>query len=334
MRTIAFDSKEYHFEGKNHFYAPIGIGIETNHPDLFNQTYYEVLQRAFAKFGIGRRRKALSLSTLSDLSGDDAEKISNYLIENVSGQISRVWFFHTQVDSKKTPQLYDKGKTRSAPPLKYIRDHQQAYPYWCAWRLSRETDISDSTILLDAFQGEETEAWKELKEYNLRIFHKGDEVNALISTADILLGHIDRALRSQRLNEQCITRELEKRGFNHKTLFIGQPHYRNITSISMHQIDFRKHLPKPIIFVLHDTPPNGIDLKGWEKMRFLSPLMDAPLNRAFDEGVGCKGFDYSQDHLLMDSKDIFYYYGRKGEELKERISTLYQIPKENIHKLD
>ena len=334
MQTIAFDSKEYHASGLKPFFAPIGIGIQTQDSISFKQTYDEALQQIFDGLGIVRRRRALSNETLAHLYGDSADMISEKLLDRVSEKITNVWFFYTQVDSTKTPYIYSEGRDRKLPPLEYIRNHQQSYPYWCAWRLSLDHHIGDSAILLDAFQGEETEAWNELKAYNPSVLFKGDEVNPLISTADILLARVDRVLRMGKLREPLITKAFDELGFEATTFFIGQPHYGKITSVSNRQIDIRRYVPRPLIFVLHDGAPKGIIPKDWEQTRFLAPLLDTPLNHAFEDGVGFKGFDYNQDGALLDpQKDVIYYYGSEGNKIQDKISTLYRVPPKNFRKI-
>lgn len=331
VHSIGFDSKEFHSEPEGVFFAPIGLGVETPDFALFKRTYDSALDSIFRELNIDRRRKAFSYKTLEILCGGHAEEIAKKLLGSISDKVSNVWFFHTQVNSVKTPFIFSRGKYRKLPPLEYMRIHQQAYPSWCSWRLSIETSLKGKQILLDAFQSEETRAWYDLTQLRPAIVFKGDEVNPLISTADILLAVSDRILRTQILREPAIRRVFEGLGFNVAPLFIGQPHYRNITSVSRNPIDTRDYVQRPIVFVLNEKRPKDIDSKEWERTRFVSPVLDRPLSHAFEADGGLKAFDYDQDGgILNPKKDVFYAYGSDAKTRLNAMAQLYRIPPENL----
>lgn len=336
MRTIAFDSKEYHTSsGIREFYAPIGIGIETDDAGEYKKHYNDAMQNAIENVGKQRGRKAMSYEALCSLYPDDHDVIAEQFICDVRDRIKHIYFFYTQVDSKKTPFIYSKGNYKKLPPLEYIRIHQEAYPYWCAWRLSEESDLRNANILLDAFQGEETKAWNAIKNYSLSVHFKGDETNSLISTADIMLWCVDRKLRERKLNESEVKRTFDEIGFNPEVYFIGQPHYSMITSINTKRIGIVRYVHRPIFFVLHPSIPKGIEKKELERARFMSPIMDFPLNEAFEENACLKGFDYNQDTVyLRECSDIvLYYYGKSGGDLRTNIAELYHIPDQKFRKI-
>lgn len=332
--ALAFDSKEYHAGELKHFFAPIGLGIETRDSGSFKEAYDEALKGIFEDLGIERRRRSYSFGTLVDFFKDRAGKIVNRFLSDVADKVSRVWFFHTQVSEIKTPYIYSRGKYGRLPPLEYMKIHQQAYPYWCAWRLSKEGEIRNTAILLDAFQSPETNAWNDLKVLRPLIFYKGDEVNPLISTADILLARADQDLREHILRDPFVEKVFANLGYEVASLFIGQPHYREITAISRLPISLREYVPRPMVYILHEARPKGVNPKDWERARFLAPVSDAPLNLAFDENVGCKAFDFDQDGGLLNSRrDIFFLYGPDGKGQRDKLIPLYRVPAESFREV-
>lgn len=331
MHTIGFDSKEFHSEPEGEFFAPIGLGIETSDYASFKKAYDSELDSIFQQLGLSRRRKAFSFKTLEILCGGKAEDIGWRLVRALSDTVSNVWFFHTQVNSVKTPFIFSRGKYRKLPPLDYMRIHQQAYPSWCAWRLSLETALKGKQILLDAFQSEETRAWIDLAQLGPEIVFKGDEVNPLISTVDILLALADKSLRAAILREPVIKEVFEDLGYIVHPLFIGQPHYRSITAISRNPIDVRDYVRRPVVFVLNEKRPKAVEPRDWERTRFVSPVLDRPLAHAFEVDGGMKAFDFDQDGgLLHPKKDFFYAYGLDAGARLKGIANLYRIPAQNL----
>src|SRR5437660_896207 len=163
MPAVAFDSKEYHAGTRTPFFAPIGIGVETRDPGRFKSSYDSAMETAFTVRGTPRRRKSYSFGTLVDYLGENASKIADRFLGIIADEVTHVWFFHTQVSASKTPFIYSRGKKRMLPPLEYMKLHNQSYPCWCAWLWFKETQSHNTAILLDAFQGAETNAWNELK---------------------------------------------------------------------------------------------------------------------------------------------------------------------------
>ena len=334
MPAIAFDSKEYHAGEQRHFFAPIGLGIETRDSGSFKNAYDDALARIFEDLGLERRRRAYSFGTLVDFFKDQAGRIADRLLSEIADEVSRVWFFHTQVSEIKTPYIYSRGKYRRLPPLEYMKIHQQAYPYWCAWRLSTEQEIRSTAILLDAFQSAETTAWNDLKVLRPLVFYKGDEVNPLISAADILLARADRDLREHILRDTFVERVFSDLGYKASSLFIGQPHYRQITAVTPLPISLREYVPRPMVFILHEGRPKGLNPKEWERARFLAPVSDSPLNHAFDKNVGCKAFDFDQDGALLNpKKDVLFLYGPDGKARRDKLIPLYRVPAESFHEV-
>ncbi len=334
MPALAFDSKEYHAGELKPFFAPIGLGVETRDAGSFKTAYDEALAGIFEDLRIARRRKAYSFGTLVDFFKDRAGRIVTRFLAEIADQVSHVWFFHTQVSEIKTPYIYSRGKYRRLPPLEYMKIHQQAYPYWCAWRLLKEREIRSTAILLDAFQSPETNAWNELKVLRPLIFYKGDEVNPLISTADILLARADQDLREHVLRDPFVEKAFADLGFEATSLFIGQPQYREITAISRLPISLREYVPRPMVYILHEARPKGVDPKDWDRMRFLAPVSDPALRFAFDENVGCKAFDFDQDGGLLNSKkDIFFVYGPEGRDQRDKLIPLYRVPSESFREV-
>ncbi len=334
MPIVAFDSKEYHAGVRAPFFAPIGVGVQTQDQARFKSAYGSAMDEAFNSLGLRRRRRAYSFGTLVDFFGERAGKIADRLLSSVVDEITHVWFFHTQVSSIKTPFIYSRGKHRMLPPLEYMKLHQQSYPYWCAWRWFREDTPKNPIVLLDAFQGAETNAWNELKLRRPLVFYKGDEVCPLISIADILLARADTNLRERMLREQVIERVLGEMGFDATSLFIGQPHYRAITEISSLPISLLDYVTHPMAFVLHEDRPPGVDWKEWDRQRFLAEVTDIPLNFSFDENTGFKTYDFDQDGVLLNPRrDVLFYYGPDGRKRREKLANLYRMSDDRFREI-
>jgi len=316
------------------FFAPIGLAVETREGGRFKTAYDTAMQAAFEKRKALRRRRAYSFATLVDFFGENASKIADKFLEIVVDEVSHVWFFHTQVSAVNTPFIYSRGKKRALPPLDYMKLHSQSYPSWCAWLWSREAGRPSTAILLDAFQGAETNAWNELKLHRPLVFHKGDEVNPLISTADVLLARAGEALKDRSLRDSVIEKVLEDMGFPGTSMFIGQPHYRDITEISPLPISIRDYVYHPMMFILHEDRPRGVDWDEWDRQRFLAEVTDVPVNSAFDNNTGFKAFDLDQDGTLLNPrKDLIFLYGPDGEAKKEKLKTLYRIDEANFREI-
>ncbi len=334
MPAVAFDSKEYHAGVMTPFFAPIGLGVETRDVGRFKASYDAAMDVALSGRKPARRRKAHSFETLVDFYGENASKIADKFLGLILGEVSHVWFFHTEVSAAKTPFIYSQGKHKALPPLDYMKLHNQSYPYWCAWLWARENEPRSCAILLDAFQGAETNAWNELKLHRPLVFYKGDEVNPLISTADILLARADSALRQRILRDSVIEKVLGGMGFDATSMFIGQPHYHDITEISPLPINIRDYIYHPMVFMLHEDRPRGTDWKEWDRQRFLAEVTDTPVNYAFENNTGFKTFDMDSDGTLLNPrKDVNFYYGPDGKRNKEKLKVLYRMDDDNFREI-
>ena len=327
--TVGFDAKEFHSGVEKDFFAIMGAGIEISDHNNFKNKYDKIMDKLWNEVDYPRKRKVYKARHIDTLLEDDAPDFKEHFVSEIKKHIIHTNIFFTIISPRKIPKIFTYGRKRVLDPIDFMRINQNSYVSWCGWKYIQEKKPSDCLFLLDNFQGEHTLAWESLSKKNPRIYFRGDNCNALISTSDIIIDAIDKKCRiTKRLNNAKIQSGLDELDLGGSVMFIGQPDLHFITPVSKNPIDTKKYLVHPIYAIISEERPELLTKKEWEENRSYSKVVDVAVNLAFENNGSVKWFDPGYDFKVLNENDTLIYYGKKGQQLVESVGKAYDI---NIH---
>ena len=204
-----------------------------------------------------------------------------------------------------------------------IKEHLvNTFPGICAWRLMEFFSSASVQFHIDFYEGHISEAQEELEKspFEKFVFPSGDCINPVISTADILIGLLDKRLSEKKLFLlfENIRKALPEFGEKVLAYPILNKHFPKITPVDKIPIDNNKHMIRPIYWVFKgDNVINSKDLKHSGTYRNL-------LDYVSYKGGCVKIFDKNKDSLMMNQGDFGVYLNEMG---KEQIKSYNKIGK-------
>ena len=347
MRCIAFDSKEFkrvpkswdgdrgNYQGG--FFTPLGAGVEINNPEEFTEAYLKAIHKSAESFGIEEPSLLYSSSALIEKLGrDKAMAFAQQLIDTMSEYVTSVHFCYVILSSRNIPKITVGGNNCPEYEVEtedFMRNLNPMFSYISAWKYQRYHRGFDCKILIDSFRSKETIAWKELsKNPNIVIVPHGDDVNPLISFADIVVFMTDVKLysadpRNRTLNSQNL-KVIWKGVFNVHSSIIGENFLNKVKWINENLVDFKKYLLKPTVFFMADdlktddinkeifskATEEPISKKKSKRLMELQPVREA-VEYAALHGCSFQFFDPSTDSKNIYDNDIIVYMGDKSRQL-------------------
>jgi len=167
-----------------------------------------------------------------------------------------------------------------------------------------EEKIKNCTFVFDGLENiYPTEAWKKTTKYNnIRIVYAGDLTDPLLSTADLLIKHLDLYLREdyKPLNEKTIegiiTYDDKVKSDNIYYHYMGNPDISKIKPIEdriLRVNDLYDYIRRPIIFVSKGSLPG--QRATLEKL----PIMDKIHSKAYGIQASVRIYDSKVDSGII-----------------------------------
>jgi hypothetical protein len=320
MGTVCVDSLNFFRQGPsgNTFKAAFGCAIVIENPLAFKSVYESAISDLNESYGLKTETKAITGRTiLGSLGFEDGTNYLADFVTRVDQHVDKVWVFYTVVPPSKVPVIRAYKGTKELRPIEFIEKLQGYYPHAMAWRLAHEyTNWEKATILLDGFEGDETQAWYELRKHpGLRILPHGDECNPYVSSADLITKFLDVTMQKNKyfLSVEGVTRAFPSGKYTCISLF-DLPWITPTAHNAMATQDF---FSRPLYSVLTSG--------GIQKERMMvesSPTYLKILNLAYESGGCVKFFDNMNpgtDVKALRTGDYIVTFGSQAEDTAKYI---------------
>ncbi len=358
-KIIAIDSKSISRDWetvdgiKKTFHGLMGVSLSVFQLKNFKEIYEVTLNELFDNYRIPKEehiyKSAQIFSIFAGRPYIADNFINDFAIKMLQIKELRFNVFFTTLETKPLIQEKLESEGKTATPEDFLDLHstrivpiygvdsgvktvtvsdflnriENYYPVICAWKLTEITKMKGQHFLMDFFEGEESRAWNELVTYNkVNTVAKGDNCNAYISAADMILRAIDRHLsRSGKfLREEDlwdILNSFTDDPSNVNIIRIWNPDLYYIKPIKPVQIQPKFFVKHPIIFVFNEH-----DAKGERNEIENSPMMNELYKRAYELNGGVIFYESDFSTRLMREGDWFVSYGTKGLEAYKRLKKM------------
>jgi hypothetical protein len=332
--TVGFDAKDFRRVGGkgNEFFALIGVGVEVPDPAVLQEHLTDALGEAFDKRGHELTRSVHKRMHLLRLFGpDEGVRATSEVIHAIAGQIARITVFYTIIQPWKVPQIwtYKRDRTWGAEtPLDFMHQLSASYVHVSAWKYTDGGRADGKNLSLDGFQGQQTEAWDELCQRELRVYYRGDTCNPVLSAADLIVATIDEEVGRNRFGDESIERALRalNLGIPWTSEYIGIPHLKWIKPYTRKMIDTTRYLAHPVYYILSEDRPENLNNKQARMQLELSPLYGQVADAACDSDGCVKLYDATEDIGGLTRRGArVIYYGEKGRALGASLETMYGV---------
>jgi len=304
--TDGIDKEKEAFPG---FKAPIASAVVTDSYEDFSNLFVEVVDDVLSKYDSPPIVGSFDINKLTG-NPKKSHELKKEILKRLSEEIEECRIIFSYFRDLSEIIFYGDGHTSSLSVKKFIeRKLDNSYPHIAAWKMNQEGNYE---IFMDSFAGHVTNAWRELEEQaDVSIYSKGDQCNALIATADIILSYLDTEMedRESKLYTDNVKPILEELGINTEADWLGNGFLPKITPRKRISIPTSKYLAKPTFYVLSTS-----NQYTGKKMLLNSPR-GRDLIRAAVERDGCiKFFDKNQDKNFMKPDDFLIYVDEEGRE--------------------
>ena len=327
--VFGIDSKKLYKErydrngNKKEFRALIGVVVNAEDNLSFEESYDEIIGRLFQKYGLNKPRRAYSSSDIGFFIGPRVdvfhEFCRDFTHEILLLDSLKLNFFFTRFNTRyfqdgKVTMFGEYGTaTKNISVGEFIDRITNYYNVICAWKLSEIIDFQNGLFLLDGTEGiMPCPAWESLSNNQyVKIIFNGDKIVPVISTADILVRHVEiellkkRDMIDEKSIEEMILRDKlispDKKYFR----YIGNPDINKIKPIRSNCLslgEVKGHVRHPIIFI------SAGDIIGQSSIVEHSPLMHKILDMASSLHAGVRFYDPKRDRYLIGSQGTDYFY--------------------------
>jgi len=329
MPTIGFDSKDFKRakidEGGKRitFYSPLGVGVKTNDLVELRKKTVEKTSELSKSFGLGKTQAIhCSNSLVRRIGHRKATPFFDQLLKGLEEFIDAIFFSYVILPPKDNPTV-EVGGYR-CPRVKmetmdFLRAISSSFSYITAWSYCGRHREHDCSMFIDSFSGKETTAWDDLKQYDFRVFPRGDECNVIISLADIFAYLTEKKLwdSKQWLLPQPIEEIWGSYGFNVETRFLDDKVLSKIQWYSDEPIEIEPFLAHPIVF---------LDLSEINMKRFIQfDLYCDLVTYAFRKEGSIQGFDINLDSKRVKDGDVYVYAGEDAHNRAKMFEDMYDI---------
>ena len=310
------------------FFGSLAIGVEVEDLHSFQRDLLNCLKTAFEESGYDQLSPEHFESPICSKDirqfTEGEHHIHNKFISLIRHKIKTLHVLFSAFDTNRIPAVHILGHTRNPekvhPKVLAIEHLTNSFPHICIWRLLGEIKQGNIRVHVDHFDGKRTRAWEtiEAEKINLEVAYKGDECDAVICAADILLrcltARIERAKGSY--NYASIEQNLDE-FFNKQKLRIykiDSRHYPDITPRDQRNIPLGKYLRRPVVFVIEPKTQHvnfSFFLGQPGGRRFL--------NFIYQKKACYKRFDQGQDRAILKDGDSIVYLDDDGKRAAELI---------------
>ena len=338
MVSIGFDSKDFKrskilAEGGKEivFYSPLGIGVKTNDLVELRKNLIQETSELNKSFGLAKSRVVhCSSSLVNEIGHRKAIPYLDDLVKNLEGYVESVFVSYVILPPRDIPNVEVGGYHCPRVQLKttdFLRTLASSFSYITAWSYCGRHPEHTCDMLIDSFSGKETTAWNDLRQYDFRVFSRGDECNALISLADVIAYLTDKKLWDAKkwLLPDSIEAIWDSYDFGVETRFLDKNVQSKIEWYSDEPIDTDPFLAHPMIFLDLDE----ISMKKFVRFNLYCDLA----SYAFHKKGSIQGFDLSLDSKRIRDGDVYVYAGQKARSRADMFKDMYDIEIYSIKQL-
>ena len=287
MPIAAFDDALFQRHGTTGtFRAPIGVGLTIQNEKKFAKSYDTILDKLFQKYNHQRKKRVYKAAHLVGQLLDQSTNFIEDFISEISANVERIDTYYSYFPEDVTPRIYTFKDThpRWYEPNRFISLIQNSYVHICVWRyLQLHPDCKEYDCLVDYFEGKVTPAWEAIRDkHNLFLYNSGCECNYFISSADLILRHIQNKLTGalvRRAIRQCF--ENIANGTHVDAYWLGpkKEFLNNIAPNKDIDADTRQKIKHPIFIIAWQGPSGqASDKDTFEWSDNYSKIMEKALN--------------------------------------------------------
>lgn len=330
MPVVAFDDVLFQRHGTTGtFKAPMGVGITIPNEKKYAKNYDIILDKLFDKYKNERKKRIYKAAHLVGQLLDSSTGFIEDFLDAISRYVSHIDIYYSYFPSDITPRIFCFKDThpRWYEPNRFINLIQNSYVHICAWRyLQLHPECKEYECHLDHFQGKITPAWEAIRDKeNLYLYNSGNECNCFISSADLILRHIQNRLTGalvRRSVRQCFTDIIDGTHVDAYWLGPKKDFLNNIAPNKDIDADVRPKIKHPIFIIAWQSPSNrASDKDAFEWTNTYSKTME----RAFECG-GCVRFwdAIHCPHLVDEKQDTVILANDLAKPMVESIKTVFR----------
>jgi len=238
MRLIGFDSKLIKREKRN-FKALLGVSVLVNNYDQFCQKYDELIDKTLSSLSIPKSRRVYKSSDLTEITHRVGVDVVTLVANGLLKYIDFVDVYYTYFQPEYPDSIIDKSKIKEVKdiscyymqeierlsPVKFIDLISGYYPTICCHAyLKNKSFTLQEHYYLDHCSGiQPSIAIKNvLSKPNVKFVFRGDQINPVISSADIICRYIDDfAFKNGLSLNRHLPKRLNFESNKSQTTFIG-----------------------------------------------------------------------------------------------------------------
>jgi hypothetical protein len=313
MPIVAFDDTLFQRRGaKGIFRAPLGVSLTIKDEKQFAKRYDTIFKNLFLKYDHKRKKRIYKAAHLVGQLLDKSTDFIEDFITGISRYVGHIDVYYSYFPKDIIPRIYTYRDThpRWYEPDPFINLIQNSYVHVCMWRyLQLHPDCKDYTFHADYFQGKVTPAWEAIRDKeNLFLYNSGCECNCFISSADLVLRHIQERLTGALVRKtvsQCFKNI--KNGTHVDSYWLGpKKEYLNyIAPTKDIDANVRPKIKHPIFIIAWQNPSGRAkDKDTFEWSNTYSKIMEKAFEndgcvRFWDPTTGPHFVDEKQDCVML-----------------------------------
>lgn len=315
---IEYDSNNTHKK----FESEIGCIVIVDDYDSFKAEYAKILRKLVSDGQINTGRTVLSSYELLELSGGDYTLLSDFF-KRIKPHIKKLNIFYCSFDTRRIPIIltYGKSKLRKMTLDELRSTHlDNAFPHICAWCILPYLKSNRVEVFSDSFTTNLTDAWNEVSSYdNFKIIPNGDSINALISTADIIVKFLEHefSLQKKSLFRDQINRLLDFENEQQDNCYIhiiDNRDYPKITPLKHSKFKLGHRLKHPAYFLIKTE-------KSEIEMEFIKFTSEKLLNQISEQNGSLLFFDQRDCFDCIEDGDSFIYLDERAKLTAEGVKN-------------
>jgi hypothetical protein len=329
MPIVAVDDALFERRGiSGIFKAPIGVALTILDEKEFHKNYDLVLDELFIKYRQERKKRIYKSAHLVGQLLDKSTDFIDDFLKKISKFIFRINVFYSYFPKGKVPRIYVYKDThpRAYEPERFIELIQNSYVHICVWKyLELHPDCKIYSFHIDYFEGKTTPAWDSIRDMeNLHLYNSGCESNCFISSADLILRHIQNKLIGplrQSTILDCFNEISDRTRIEPYFLGPRKEILNNIAPNKDIDADVRPRIKHPILIIAWESYTSRKEERNtFEWSSVYSRIME----KAF-ESDGCVRFWDPRDgpHFVKEEEDIIVMVNDLARPIVESIKSIF-----------
>jgi hypothetical protein len=329
MPVVAFDDILFQRHGTvGTFKAPMGIALTVLDEKRFVKNYDQLLDGLFIKYNSKRLKRIYKAAHLVGQLLDKSTDFIDDFIAGISKSIARIDVFYSYFPSDIVPRIYVFKDThgRWYVPERFISLIQNSYVHICVWRyLQLHPDCKDYTFQADYFEGKTTPAWENIRDLgNLHLYNSGSECNCFISSADLILRHIQNKLNGPLVQKsicQCFDQVMDGTHIDANWLGPRKEFLNNIAPNKDIDANVRPKIKHPILIIAWQSyTSRSEDRDTFEWTPSYSKIMELAFKLD-----GCVRFwdPRSGPHFVKEDEDVVVVANELAKPMVNSIRSVF-----------